>query len=673
VRRPPERQSYDGFLANIVAVVWNSDPVRAKGRAGLPTTILLVCLLAAAAIGIPAILLAGKDLHAEKEIAGHYQVSVGADCVGHTFDLHQSGQFVSLSRSGGDRIARLRLRDGDLTGDVTCIDGSTLALQGHAEGRDVGGTLGAATLVATRIAQFDEATAAVPTNTSSVDGSYVLSPESVCLGRTFSLNGGSRPALTIDGGVPANLTYEHGELRGPVRCIDGDRAQLTGVASGDRLEIEVARDRPGPGEQRIEQGVAETKQSLSDQTASFFLAVIVILLAARLAGGAALRLGQVRVMGEIIAGILLGPTLFGALAPNLQADLFSAHVLPALGVVANLGLIVYVFLIGIELDVAAMRQRAGGVLVTALAAFVVPLLLGSASALLIYELLSPDIAFAPFALFLGISMSITAFPVLARILEERKLLGGAIGSTALAAAAIDDLLGWLLITVATALAVSSGTAGDVLPTLGWTALFAVVTFGLVRPLLRRAAALYERSRAGVWVTAVLVGALLSAYVTEKIGIALIIGAVAMGAAMPKRAALTADVRANSETFVTLLLLPLFFAYTGLRTDVTGLGQGELWLLAALLLAIAITGKLVAVTLAGRISGMSWRLSGTLGALMNTRGLTELIVLNLALEIGVISEALFTALVLMALVTTFMTVPLLRLIGPVRESEHGAAG
>jgi Kef-type K+ transport system membrane component KefB len=650
--------------------VTNSDPAKAGGRAGLPTSIL-VCLLAAAVIGIPAILVAGNGLRAEQEIAGHYQVSVGSACVGHAFDLTQSGQFVSLSRAG-DRIARLRLQDGELSGDVTCIDGSTVPIEGTAAARDLHGTLGSASLVATRVAQFDQAAGAAPTNTANADGSYVLTPESVCLGRTLSLDGGSRPVMTIDGGAPATLTYEHGELRGPVTCIDGDHAQLTGVASGERLEIEVERAHSGPGEQKIEQAVAETNPSLSDQTAAFFLAVVVVLAATFACASIAQRLGQPRVMGAIVAGILLGPTLFGALAPNLQADLFSAHVLPALGIVANLGLIVYVFLIGIEIDEHALRGRAGGVVVTALAAFVVPLLLGSASALLVYELLSPDIAFAPFALFLGISMSITAFPVLARILEERKLLGGAIGTTALAAAAIDDLLGWLLITLATALAVSGGTAGDVLPTLGWTLLFAVVVFGVVRPLLRRAAAIYERSRAGVWVAAVLIGALIAAYVTEKIGIALIIGAVAVGAAMPKRSALTEDVRASSETFVVLLLLPLFFAYTGLRTDVTALGQTQLWLLAGLLLAIAITGKLGAVAVFGRMSGMSWRLSGTLGALMNTRGLTELIVLNLALEIGVISEALFTALVLMALVTTFMTVPLLRLFKPPREGERARA-
>jgi Kef-type K+ transport system membrane component KefB len=277
---------------------------------------------------------------------------------------------------------------------------------------------------------------------------------------------------------------------------------------------------------------------------------------------------------------------------------------------------------------------------------------------------------------MGIALSITAFPVLARILEERAMVAGAIGMTAMTAAALADLFAWLLITVATALALA-GSAGEVWSVLAWTLAFAALMWWVVRPALHHAAAAYARatvSGAGAgagWIALVLAGILLSAFATERIGLALIIGALVMGAVMPKRARLTTDVRSGSETFVTLLLLPLFFAYTGLRTDVGLLGEAELWLIAAALLILAIVGKLVTTALAARLSGWDWRGSALLGTLMNTRGLTELIVLNLGLEAGVISPALFTALVLMTLVTTFMAGPLLDLID--REGRFADRG
>jgi len=632
--------------------------------AWLPIVLILI-----AAVALPVILAAGDDLEPEPDIAGRYSVSAGDECIGGTFDLRQSGQFVAMTLPDGEKIAQLRAREGALSGDVDCNDGDTLPIAASASAGRISGSLGVIGLSAERTREFSGGTGSEPTNPSNVDGDYTLSPESECLGRDLSLDGGETPELSTSQGAMATLAYSQGQLSGDITCLDGAAAEIRGVSTGNRLELEIERLDPGPNQQRIEQAVAETEPPLGERAASFFLAVVVVLAATFLCASIAQRLGQPRVMGAIVAGILLGPTALGAIAPNLQAEIFSTDVLDVLGVVANLGLVIYVFIIGLEMETDALRGRRSQVLTVGIASFVVPLLLGAAAALPTFELLAPDTDFAAFALFLGISMSITAFPVLARILDERGMLGGTIGTAALAAAAIDDLLGWLLITVATALALA-GSAREVLPTLGWFALFAAVMFGLVRPLLRRAGARYDNREPGTsgagWIALVFAGILLSAYATEKIGVALIIGALVMGTAMPREMALTAELRRGSETFVMFLLLPLFFAYTGLRTDIGALGQPELWLIAAALLVIAIVGKLVAATLAARAAGMGWRPAAILGTLMNTRGLTELIVLNLALETGVISEALFTALVLMALVTTFMAGPLLRLLDPDRS-------
>ena len=638
-----------------------------QDRRARATAILIACLLALTVVGIPIVLLIGDGMRPEREIDGRYAIALGRDCTGLAIDLNQSGQFATLTRPDGRQIGRLRIREGEISGELTCSDDRVRPLAARVRGRVLSGTLGAGELRGLRVREFEEGERE-PATPASVEGSYLLSPQSACLGRSFVLEGSGRPVLEA-GEERYPLSFRQGELSGPIRCLDGRAATLSGVATGDRLELEIERVAPPAGEQRIEQAIAERDRSLGERTAAFFLAVAVVLAAARLVGSAAVRLGQPRVMGEIVAGILLGPTLLGELAPTLQAQIFSADVLPALGVVASLGLVIYMFVIGVEIDAGAMRRRGRGVAVAAVAGFTAPLLLGSAAALFVYELLAPETDFAPFALFLGLAMSITAFPVLARILEERGMLTGAIGATALTAAAIDDLAAWILITLAAALAVA-GSAAEVLPTLGLTAVFAAVLVGVVRPLLQHAALSHERSPATGWVALVLGMILLAAYVTEEIGIAFIIGALALGAVMPKGTRLTAELRNGSEGLVTLLLLPLFFAYTGLQTDVSGLGAPELWLLAAVLLAIAIAGKLGAVTLAARVAGMGWRRAAMLGTMMNTRGLTELIVLNLALELGVISEALFTALVLMALITTFMAGPLLRALDP--SGAHGRA-
>jgi Kef-type K+ transport system membrane component KefB len=404
--------------------------------------------------------------------------------------------------------------------------------------------------------------------------------------------------------------------------------------------------------------------------AAFLLAVTIVLLVARLFGWLAVRASQPRVMGEVVAGIVLGPTVFGAVAPELQSELFASDILPAFGVAANLGLIFYMALIGLELDLGQLRGRMVQALSISNTGVATQMMLGVAIALPLYPLLAPDTRFAAFAVFMGVSMSITAFPVLARILSERRMLTRPVGALAITCAAVDDVTAWFLIALASAVAVTGG-GGEVVQTIAFAGVFCGVMFLAVKPALAWGARRVESEGGipGAWVAVIFAGILLSSYVTETIGIAVIFGAFVMGLVMPRDAQLTHEVTRRVEDFVVVLLLPLFFTYTGLRTDVGLLDRPVLWLIGAALLVLAIAGKFFGVMLAARVAGFGWRPAAIFGTLMNTRGLTELIVLNIALEKGVISDALFAMLVIMALVTTFMAGPLLRVLDP--RNDYGA--
>ena len=271
---------------------------------------------------------------------------------------------------------------------------------------------------------------------------------------------------------------------------------------------------------------------------------------------------------------------------------------------------------------------------------------------------------------MGVTMSITAFPVLARILVERRMVKRPLGAVALACAAMDDVTAWFLIALATAVAVA-GDIGGVLKTISLAIAFALLMFLVIRRFLLRISGAYDEVGhvpAG-WIVAIFAGVLLASYATEIIGIALIFGAFIMGAIMPRHAGLTEDVTHRIEDFVVMLLLPLFFAATGLRTNLFLLDRPELWLLTIGLIAIAMTGKLVGASVFARLAGFRGKHPLVIGSLMNTRGLTELIVLTIALDKGVITEALFASLVIMALFTTFLTGPLLKLLDP--NNELGA--
>ncbi|BAZ66685.1 MAG: cation:proton antiporter [Pelatocladus maniniholoensis HA4357-MV3] len=388
--------------------------------------------------------------------------------------------------------------------------------------------------------------------------------------------------------------------------------------------------------------------------------VLIVIGLSRLVGLGFRWINQPLVIGEIVAGIMLGPSLFGLVAPELSATLFPPETVPFLNVLSQVGLIFFMFLIGLELNPKYLSGNLEVAVLTSHVSILVPFSLGTLLAVLLYPLISnASVSFTAFALFLGAAMSITAFPVLARIITENNLQGTRLGTLALTCAAVDDVTAWCVLAVAIAVA-RTGSITGAFPTIVESLLYIGVMVTLGRSFLSRLATYYRRNKRLNQLVLALIyaGVVASALITELIGIHLIFGAFLLGAIMPKNAGLVREIAVKTEDFVLIFLLPVFFAYSGLRTQIGLLNSPELWLLSVLVLAVAIAGKYVGTYVAARVSGINKREASALGWLMNTRGLTELIVLNIGLELGVISPLLFTMLVIMALVTTFMTSPLL---------------
>jgi K+:H+ antiporter len=622
-------------------------------------------LAAVTVVVVVVVFAAGSDETTQPAIAGGYDVAPpAARCTGPQMDVTQSGQFVGLRKPDGTVLSKARLQDGRLKGDVKCAGGGERALVATVAVKGLlAGTLGGVPLRAELKRDPPAPGALRPRPPPSIAGKYKLAPRSDCLGGAFELEKAGGSTYAIKGGLGRLAYTGTGPIAGRVACRDKSVRTVTGQAVNRDLTLTV----PPGGTATAPEKVAATKQrDFTKLVAAFFLAVVVVMLFARLMGAAVAHFRQPRVMGEVLAGILLGPTVFGLLFPDLQRALFPSDVIPLIGVVANLGLIFYMFLVGLELDLSQLRGRLAQTAAISNTGVAIPMLAGIAVALPTYTLIGPPAkgGFTAFALFMGVSMSITAFPVLARILVERRMLRGPVGALSLASAAIDDVSAWFLIALATAVATAGG-GFDVVRTILLAVAFCLVMGVGVRPLIGRVSRAYdEAGRVPVtWITAIFAMVLLAAFTTEEIGIALIFGGFIAGTVMPRHAGLTEDVTHRMEDFVVLLLLPLFFAYTGLKTNVLLLDRAELVVLTIVLLVVAVACKYGGTVLASRVVGLGWRESAVIGALMNTRGLTELIVLNLALEKGVISEALFAALVLMALVTTFMAGPVLNRLDP----------
>lgn len=401
---------------------------------------------------------------------------------------------------------------------------------------------------------------------------------------------------------------------------------------------------------------------------TMILQIAVILAAARSVGWLFRRVGQPQVIGEMTAGILLGPSFLGWLAPDLAARLFPPDSLGFLAALSELGLLLYMFLVGLEFDVRHLRGRGHVAVVTSQVSIAAPFALGAALSLYLYPRLSADsVSLTAFMLFMGAAMSVTAFPVLARILGERGLIRTRLGTIAIACAAAVDVTAWSILAIVLAIVRSSAAEQPLWFMLGGLAAYILVMLLLVRPAARRFAPWYRnRGRLTPDMTAAaLFLLLLSAWTTEWLGIHALFGAFLAGAVLPKEARLVEELTDRIEHVTLLLLLPLFFAFTGIRTSIGLLSGGEMWMYFGAIVLVAVAGKLGGSTIAARATGLSWREAGALGILLNTRGLMELVILSVGFELGVISPALFTMMVLMALVTTFMTTPMLRLIYPSR--------
>lgn len=398
----------------------------------------------------------------------------------------------------------------------------------------------------------------------------------------------------------------------------------------------------------------------------FIAQAATIIVLARLVGLGARRLGQPMVLAETLAGILLGPSLLGWAAPRVSAALFPPESMPLLATASQLGLVVFMFLIGLELDPKLLRGRAKSSLAMSAASTALPFGLGVVLALRARaSLMAPGVSATVFALFVGAAMSVTAFPVLARILVERRLLRSRVGAIAIACAAIDDLAAWCILAVVASVA-RAPRAGAAVTTVACALAYVAVMLLVVRPLLARLAA---RPRIGLsqdLVALALVGVLASSWVTELIGIHALFGAFLFGAIFPKAGTLAASLAEKVEDFVVVLLLPLFFAHSGLRTQIGLLDTPNAWLTCGAILVVACVGKFGGSFLGGRLTGLDWREAGAVGALLNTRGLMELVVLNIGLDLGVITPALFTMMVVTALVTAALTTPLLDVFYPLER-------
>lgn len=392
------------------------------------------------------------------------------------------------------------------------------------------------------------------------------------------------------------------------------------------------------------------------------LALLVICLAAQSLGMLFRRFNQPQVIGEMIAGILLGPSLLGRVLPGVSSFLLPNQVAPYLSVIANMGVILYMFLVGVELNTDLLRARTHASIATSHASIIAPFLLGSGLALWLYPLFSSaDIPFVVFALFMGVSMSVTAFPVLARIVTDRQMQDTRLGAISLACAAVDDVSAWCLFALV--VSVAKAHAGRVFITLAFTVAFILAVVMMVRPValrFTREHALRKRSSQGAIVVAC-AALLLASLTTERIGIHALFGAFLMGSVIPHDSPLARDIKQKFEDLVLVLFLPTFFAFTGLRTQIGLLHGLRDWLICVLIIAVASLGKFGGGTIAARLTGLDWREAASLGILMNTRGLMELIVLNVGMDLGVLSPRLFAMLVIMAIVTTMGTTPVLQLL------------
>jgi len=397
-----------------------------------------------------------------------------------------------------------------------------------------------------------------------------------------------------------------------------------------------------------------------------FLQMLVILVVARLTGLLFRLIRQPEVLGEMLAGILLGPSLLGKFAPQAMNALFAPNGVGPLYALSQVGLVLFMFLVGLEVQPGILRKSAKAVVLASLASIAAPFACGGIIAQALYSRLGDGAPKLPFVLFLGSAMGVTAFPVLARILAERKLSNTLVGMLSISCAAVNDVVAWCLLAVITVVARPDVIQIGLAARFAGLGLYVLVMALVVRPAMRRLIPPEEAPGSGRFAV-VMILLLASVWTTEALSIHALFGAFLMGVVMPKSPLLEKRMRQRLEPVTLALLLPLFFAYTGLRTSVGLLNSAELWLLAGLVIIVAVGSKFVVSALCIRAAGIDWRESFAVGALVNTRGLVELVILNVGLDLHILSPTLFSIMVIMALATTFMTPPLLSWIYSERQA------
>ncbi len=440
------------------------------------------------------------------------------------------------------------------------------------------------------------------------------------------------------------------------------------VSQGELLEENVV---PVTSELSIFENFQEALvQNLSHPLAILLAQIVTIVLVARAFGWICKKIGQPSVIGEIIAGIALGPSFLGMHFPEFSSLLFPVASLPNLSFLSQIGLILFMFVIGMELDLKVLKNKAHDAVLISHASIIIPFALGMVLAYYIFSSFAPEgVEFISFALFLGISMSITAFPVLARIVQERGIHKTRLGTIVITCAAADDITAWCMLAAVIAI-VKAGSFTSSLYIMALAVIYVIVMLKLVKPFLERIGKIQGTNKniSKATVAIFLLTLILSAYCTEVIGIHALFGAFMAGAIMPDNVRFRALFIEKVEDVAVILFLPLFFVYTGLRTEIGLLNEPYLWKVTGFIILVATVGKFVGSALAAKFVGQSWRDSLTIGALMNTRGLMELIVLNIGFDLGILTGEVFAMMVIMALATTFMTGPLLDIINKIFGKE-----
>lgn len=435
------------------------------------------------------------------------------------------------------------------------------------------------------------------------------------------------------------------------------------ITLGSKLESGKNIAVPASGKGQWAEFMDTLVHNLQHPLAILLAQIVTIVLVARVFGWICTKIGQPTVIGEMIAGIVLGPSLVGLYFPEFSAFLFPKESLGNLQFLSQIGLILFMFIVGMELDLKVLRNKAHDAVVISHASIIIPFALGIGLSYFIYDSFAPaNVQFSSFALFVGIAMSITAFPVLARIVQERGIHKTRLGTIVITCAAADDITAWCLLAAVIAI-VKAGSFVSSLYVIALAVAYVLVMIKVVRPFLKRIGDLYstKASLTKPIVAIFFIILIISSYATEVIGIHALFGAFMAGAIMPENAKFRHIFVEKVEDVALVLLLPLFFVFTGLRTQIGLLNDWELWKVTGIIISVAVIGKFIGSAIAAKYVGQSWKDSLTIGALMNTRGLMELVVLNIGYDLGVLSPEIFAMLVIMALVTTFMTGPALDII------------